>query len=257
MLSSAASSVPPIALQLARNPIVDKAGKCGHSKWDVRIWRYADSLFYTSSSDLSSLKEWLCGAAPLSPELMQDLVKRTKIPLFQGYGLSETSACATVNRPSFNRDGSVGKPLPGQQLRIVKLGGEDAQEGEEGEVWVKGVNIVRAYHKNQKATDDTFTKDGWLMTGDVGIMKDGFLYIVDRLKELIKVKGKQCAPAEIEATLLDCELVADAAVIGGERRIASLDSDLCHSHLTKNDTVAVYDESEATEWPRAYGKGPA
>jgi len=195
--------VPPIALGLARHPAVDNA-------------------------DLSSLKELLCGAAPLSNELQNEVSKRLNVPLFQGYGLTETSACATLNRPEFNKTGSVGQPLPGLDLRIVLPGGKDAPDGEEGEVWVKGINIVRAYHRNQKATDETFTKDGWLMTGDIGRVQDGFLYITDRLKELIKVKGKQVAPAELEALLLECDLVADAAVIG------------------------VYDESEATEWPRAY-----
>ena len=157
--------VPPMALALARHPIVDKA-------------------------NLSSLKEIICGAAPLSADLAAEVTKRVKVPLHQGWGMTETTAASTVNRPGRDKHGSTGQLLPGQQARIVKEDGRDAEVGRDGELWVRGPNIVKSYHNNQKATKGTFTEGGWLMTGDVGFFDaEGYLKIIDRTKELIKYKG--------------------------------------------------------------------
>lgn len=128
--------------------------------------------------------------------------------------MTETTAVSNLNRAGMNIVGSVGPLVPGQEARIVN---DEGQDSEQGELWLRGGNIVTRYHRNEKSSRDTFTSDGWLKTGDVGYFKDGYLYIVDRTKELIKYKGFQVAPAELEAVLLDCDLVDDAAVIGGER----------------------------------------
>lgn len=100
-----------------------------------------------------------------------------------------------VNRPYQHKVGTCGRLIPGQEARLVKEDGHDAAGGEAGELWVRGDNIVRSYYGNAKATDETFTKDGWPKTGDVGIFdKDGYLSIVDRTKELIKYKASSEHP---------------------------------------------------------------
>jgi acyl-CoA synthetase (AMP-forming)/AMP-acid ligase II len=107
--------------------------------------------------------------------------------------------------------------------------GKPAKRGERGELWVRAANIVKGYFQNEEATKETITEDGWLKTGDVAVVdEDGDFSIVDRIKELIKVKGSQVAPAELEGLLLTHPKIAAAAVVG------------------------VYDRSQATEWPRAY-----
>lgn len=119
-----------------------------------------------------------------------------------------------VNRPKGARHDSVGPLLPYIEARIVDDKHNDVNPGDRGEVWLRGPNMITAYHNNKKATDETLTPDGWLRTGDVGYFIDDHLYLVDRTKELIKYKAFQVPPAELEALLLTCELVADAAVIG-------------------------------------------
>jgi acyl-CoA synthetase (AMP-forming)/AMP-acid ligase II len=113
------------------------------------------------------------------------------------------------------RPGSVGLTAPNTQTRIVDLGtGVDLGPRERGEVWVRGPQVMKGYLNHPEATADMIDRDGWLHTGDVGYMdEDGYLYIVDRVKELIKYKGLQVAPAELEALLLTHPAVADAAVI--------------------------------------------
>lgn len=188
--------VPPIALGLARHPLAAK-------------------------TDFSSIREFIIGAAPMSAALTEEATKAVGVPIHQGWGMTETTSVSTVNRPGQHKVGTCGRLVPGQEARIVKEGGKDAAAGEAGELWVRGPNIVSSYYGNAKATQETFTKDGWLMTGDVGVFdKDGYLSIVDRTKELIKYKGFQVPPAELEALLLGCDLVSDAAVIGGKQLIS-------------------------------------
>ncbi|CAD6578732.1 MAG: hypothetical protein CYPHOPRED_000662 [Cyphobasidiales sp. Tagirdzhanova-0007] len=196
--------VPPIALALAKHPMVEKA-------------------------DFSTIKFIISGAAPLSASIQDEAMKRIKAPIVIGFGMTETVSCSTVNLQEKNKLGSIGPLLPGQRARIVDDSGEDVPLGEQGELWLHGPNIFFAYLNNPGATHNSITSDGWFKTGDVAFVDDeGYFTIVDRSKELIKYKGSQVAPAELEALLLQSELVADAAVIG------------------------VYTESEATELPRAY-----
>ena len=136
----------------------------------------------------------------------------------QGYGLTETSPVthavpvetrrepARIDRPARSRARSAGSS--------TSRPGEDLGPGEDGEVWIRGPQVMRGYLGDEQSTADTLDADGWLHTGDIGHAdEDGWFYLVDRLKELIKVKGFQVAPAELEAVLLDHPEIADAAVI--------------------------------------------
>lgn len=172
-----------------------------------------------STFDLPSVRRIYCGAAPLSAELSSQI--RTRYPdvlLGQGYGMTE-SATVISSHPEHVYDGSSGCIVPGLDIRIVDSDGNDVIEpNKRGELLVKGPNVTLGYYKNEKATQETF-RGGWLRTGDeVEIRihpqtKDAHLFVVDRVKELIKVSGFQVAPAELEGHLLDNPLVADCAVI--------------------------------------------
>ena len=182
--------VPPIALALAKHPLVEKF-------------------------DLSSLRLVLSGAAPLGAELEQACQQRLGCPVVQGYGMTETSPVSHTAPMGEHKPGTIGPVLPNMECRIVDPEtGEDAGEGERGELWMRGPNIMKGYLNNDEATRETIVEDGWLRTGDVAIVdEDGYFSIVDRVKELIKYKGFQVAPAELEALLVEHPGVADAAVI--------------------------------------------
>jgi len=184
--------VPPIVLALARHPAVE-------------------------AHDLGSLRFVMSGAAPLGPELEQECIDRVGCVFRQGYGLTETSPVTHMvpHVSGAERLGSVGPPVPNSEVKIVEpASGAPVGPGERGEVWVRGPHVMKGYLGNETATALTVDLDGWLHTGDIGIVDaEGYLTVVDRLKELIKVKGYQVAPAELEAVLLTHPAVADAAVV--------------------------------------------
>jgi acyl-CoA synthetase (AMP-forming)/AMP-acid ligase II len=189
---SQAYVVPPIALALAKHPAVD-------------------------SRDLSSVQTVMSGAAPLGAELAEQVAKRLDCKVIQGYGMTETSPVTHLIRPDGeNRAGSIGHELEDTECRIVDPEtGEDAAAGERGELWIRGPQVMAGYLNNEEATRETIDSEGWLHTGDIAIRdEDGFYFIVDRLKELIKYKGFQVPPAELEAILITHPDVADVAVIG-------------------------------------------
>jgi acyl-CoA synthetase (AMP-forming)/AMP-acid ligase II len=185
--------VPPIALALAKHPAVD-------------------------GRDLASLRLVMSGAAPLGAELSERLAERLGCFVMQGYGLTETSPVTHVipQDSELDRPGSIGPPVPGTECRLVDPEtGEDVAEGERGEIWTRGPQVMKGYLDDAEATEQTLDADDWLHTGDVGVVDgDGYFRIVDRLKELIKYKGYQVAPAELEALLITHPDVADVAVIG-------------------------------------------
>jgi acyl-CoA synthetase (AMP-forming)/AMP-acid ligase II len=184
--------VPPIALALAKHPAVE-------------------------GRDLSSIEVIMSGAAPLGADLAGQVADRVACKMIQGYGLTETSPVTHVIRPhGENRPGSIGRPLAGTECRVVDPEtGVDVAEGERGELWVRGPQVMAGYLNNEEATAATIDADGWLHTGDIAVRDaDGFYEIVDRLKELIKYKGFQVPPAELEALLITHPDVADVAVIG-------------------------------------------
>lgn len=170
----------------------------------------------TSSYDLSSLVNILCGAAPLSKELQNEVSAKCRVQIVQTWGMTEVT-CSSLHVPGGldDRSGSVGYPDPNCQMKLLDEAGAEVGPGERGEVHVKGPNVCLGYWRNQDATRASFDSEGFLRTGDVAIRnKDGWYWIVDRKKELIKVKGFQVAPAELEAMLLEHDDIADAAVVG-------------------------------------------
>ena len=197
---------PPVILVLGKQPLVDEY-------------------------DLSSLRMLNSGAAPLTKELVDTVYKRLKVPIKQGYGLSETSP-TTHTQPWELWDttiGSVGRLLPNQTAKYMSPDEKEVPVGSVGELWLKGPNIFKGYHNNPEGTRNALTPDGYFKTGDVGYQdKNGNFYITDRVKELIKYKGFQVPPAELEGILITHPMIDDVAVVG------------------------IYNAEQATEVPRAY-----
>ncbi|KAF1954215.1 acetyl-CoA synthetase-like protein [Byssothecium circinans] len=168
----------------------------------------------TQNYDLTSLQNILCGAAPLSKELQNEVSTKLNLKVVQTWGMTEvTCSCLHVPGGRDDRSGSVGYIDPNASMKLIDDEGNEVSAGERGELHVKGPNVCMGYWRNEKATKETFDEEGFLKTGDVAIKDNNGLYwIVDRKKELIKVKGFQVAPAELEALLLEHEDIADAAV---------------------------------------------
>lgn len=183
--------VPPIVLALAKHPIVDKY-------------------------DMSSVRQIFSGAAPLGGEIAEAAANRLGCTVAQGYGMTELSPVTHAVREGEYRAGSVGTLVANTEMRLVDPDtGKDAEAGGRGEVWVRGPQVMKGYLNNEEATKITIDADGWLHTGDIAELDDAeHTYIVDRLKELIKVKGFQVPPAELEALLITHDEVNDVAVIG-------------------------------------------
>ena len=165
--------------------------------------------------DLSSLRFIMSGAAPLPNEVGRQAAEKLRCVVMQGYGMTESSPITNVNPLDAPRDGSVGPPVADTLEKVVSLEtGEEIPPGEIGELLVYGPQVMQGYWKNEAASRETLTADGWLRTGDiVSADADGFIRIHDRKKEMIKFKGYQIAPAELEALLMEHPGVRDAAVI--------------------------------------------
>jgi acyl-CoA synthetase (AMP-forming)/AMP-acid ligase II len=166
--------------------------------------------------DLSSLRAVCCTAAPLSAELQIAAARRVGATILQCYAMTESIGPIVIGPLSDPRPGSGGKVAPGVEIRIVDpTSGDDAPANAPGEVWFRSPLAMRGYHNDAGAMAEMTTADGWLRTGDLGRFDaDGNLFVIDRLKELIKVNGAQVAPAELEAVIAAYPGVVDAAVIG-------------------------------------------
>jgi acyl-CoA synthetase (AMP-forming)/AMP-acid ligase II len=184
--------VPPIVLALAKHPLVDKY-------------------------DLSKLEMITCGAAPLSEDLAQACAERLGCLVGQGYGLTETSPVTHLNPkdPDRIKHAAAGIVVSNTEVKVVDIEtGAELDPNQEGEICIRGPQVMKGYLNNPEATADCIDKDNWFHTGDLGYAdEDGYFYIVDRLKELIKYKGMQVAPAELEGILLTNPAIADVAVI--------------------------------------------
>ena len=169
--------------------------------------------------DLSALRYGFCGAAPLSGEMQQRVQEILGFPILQGYGLTETSPYCNSDylEPDLRKPGSIGPAAPDTEEKVVDVetGTTEIPPGEIGELLIRGPQVMKGYFNNPEATAETLTEDGWLHTGDIVQMdEDGYVWVQDRKKELIKYKGFQVPPAELEGLLLEHPSVADAAVVG-------------------------------------------
>lgn len=184
--------VPPIVVALAKHPAVD-------------------------GRDLTSIRKLFSGAAPLGAEVTGQCTRRLNCVLQQGYGLTETSPAAliTSEQVARHKHGSIGAPVANTECRVVDPEtARDVEPGQDGELWIRGPQVMRGYFNRPAETAAAIDADGWFRTGDTGHADDeGHFYVVDRLKELIKYKGMQVPPAELEAVLLAHPAVADAAVV--------------------------------------------
>lgn len=171
--------------------------------------------FFLKFWSFRKVRMCLSGAAPLNKTIVDHFFKSFGLHILEGYGLTETSPVVTIVPPKSRRHGSVGKAIPGVQIRILDEQGKTLKHGEEGEIAVMGPNITRGYHANEAATRELFTNDGWLKTGDIGVLDtDGFLFIRDRKKDMVIVKGLKVFPAQIEHTINSHPKVLENAVIG-------------------------------------------
>ncbi|MGZ8754476.1 MAG: AMP-binding protein [Acidimicrobiia bacterium] len=182
--------VPPIVLALAKHPLID-------------------------SYDLSSLRRVISGAAPLAAEVAAAAAARIGCEVAQGYGLTETSPVTHATPPGQHKAGSIGVAISNTETRVVDpVTGGDLGRYEDGELWIRGPQVMAGYLNRPEATAITIDDEGWLHTGDIGhVDNEDHFFIVDRLKELIKYKGFQVPPAELEGLLLTHPDVADAAVV--------------------------------------------
>ena len=203
---------PPVAVILAKSPMLD-------------------------GYNLSSVRSATSGGAPLGDAIIEAVWKRLGVLIKMGYGLSETASTSVIPGTVWDDyapyRGASGVPFPSVEVKIIDVAGgkegKTVNTDETGEICIRGPSLMNGYLNNPAATEDCMDADGWFHTGDVGkIDKSGYLYIVDRLKEVIKVRGFQVAPAELEAYLAGHDSVADAGVTG------------------------TYSEEEATEYPVAY-----
>lgn len=164
----------------------------------------------------STVRIAVSGAAALPVETAVAFEERYGVPVHQGYGLTEASPVVTSSVAGGRaRHGSIGVPVPGLEVRLVDADGEDVLAGDEGEIWVRGPNVFKGYWGDAEATANVLTPDGWLRTGDVAVVdEDGFLYLVDRVKDLIIVSGFNVYPAEVEDVLREHPGIAEVAVVG-------------------------------------------
>jgi acyl-CoA synthetase (AMP-forming)/AMP-acid ligase II len=187
-----ANLVPPIILALANHPVV-------------------------SQYDLSSLKKITSGAAPLSEQIELKCAQRLGCVVLQGFGLTEASPVTHLppKEPDRIKTGASGCCIPNTECKIAAVeSGEECKVGQKGEICIRGPQVMKGYLNNPEASAATVDSQGWLHTGDIGyIDEEGYLYVVDRVKELIKYKGLQVAPAELEGLLLQHSAVADVAVV--------------------------------------------
>ncbi|MFJ9118026.1 4-coumarate--CoA ligase family protein [Streptomyces sp. NPDC102394] len=214
---------PPIVLALAKHPLVEQY-------------------------DLSSLTHITSAAAPLDASLAEACSRRLGLPpVGQAYGMTELSPGTHVVPLDAMRDappGTVGKLIAGTEMRIVSLDDPDKDlgVGEPGEILIRGPQVMKGYLGHPDATAAMIDPDGWLHTGDVGhVDADGWLFVVDRVKELIKYKGFQVAPAELEALLLTHPGIADAAVIGSYN---DEHNEVPHAYVVRQPTAADLSEGE-------------
>jgi len=194
----------------------------------------------------------ISGAAPLSKDVLEQFRERFGVTIWEGYGLTETSPALTFTGiGGVAKPGSIGRPLDGVELRLIDQDGDDVEDGDPGEIVVRGPNVFGGYWNNPEHTEQAFV-DGWFRTGDVGVADDdGDLYIVDRRKDLIIVSGFNVYPREVEEVLRRHPNVGDCAVVGdqddqtGEQVRAVVVPDPPGSSLTEEEVIEFCSRSLA------------
>ena len=179
------------------------------------MWSAWATLPGAPADAFSGVRLATSGAARLDAEVRAALRTRFGLDVTEGYGLTEAAPVVSSGHGMDAPDGSIGVPLPGLSVRIVDPDGQDSLVGDAGEIWVRGPNVFPGYWEDPTATAGALTPDGWLRTGDVAVVDDdGFLFLVDRAKDLIIVSGFNVYPAEVEEVIVGHPAVADAAVVG-------------------------------------------
>ena len=192
------------------------------------------------------IRFFVSGGAPLAKEIAE-FFHAADLLILEGYGLTENFAAATVNRPHNFKFGSVGRPLPGEDVKIA----------EDGEILIKGENVMKGYYANEGATSEVMNDEGWFMTGDIGtIDKDGFVFITDRKKDLIVTAGgKNVAPQNIENIVKTSQFISQVMVYGDKRKYLSALITLDEENMAefaKTNNISYDNIKELSQHPRVY-----
>jgi long-chain acyl-CoA synthetase len=184
------------------------------------LWMAFEQMHDLPSDTFASVRTALTGAAKMPEHTTRALHERFGLLVTEGYGLTECSPVVTTTTDvdkatALTKIGSIGRVLPGVEVRIVDDKGDDVLQGDSGEIWVRGPNVFRGYFEDAQATARALSPDGWLRTGDIAVIDaDGFLYLVDRAKDLIIVSGFNVYPAEVEEAIGEHPAIAQCAVVG-------------------------------------------
>lgn len=182
--------------------VLSKEAK-GFKRLYLQFWPFKDVRFAVS------------GAAPLTQEIKDRFEQKIGVPILEGYGLTETSPVVSVNTEELQKIKSVGPALPAVSVIVLDDDGKELPRNQEGELCIKGPNVFRGYFNNPKATQDAFTQDGWFKTGDIGVIDDdGFIFIKDRKKDMIIIKGLKVFSAQVEAVICEHPAIEECAIIG-------------------------------------------
>ena len=186
------------------------------------LWMAFEQMPNLPKDTFAGVRTALTGASKMPEHTTRSLHERFGLLVTEGYGLTECSPVVTTTsdldrETALAKIGSIGRVLPGVEVRVVDENGDNVLRGDSGEIWVRGPNVFRGYFEDPRATERALTPDGWLRTGDVAVVdEDGFLYLVDRAKDLIIVSGFNVYPTEVEEAILEHPAVAQAAVVGVE-----------------------------------------
>ena len=186
------------------------------------LWMAFEQMPTLPKDSFASVRIALTGASKMPEHTTRALFERYGLLVTEGYGLTECAPVVTTTTnvektTALTKIGSIGRVLPGVEVRLVDESGENALRGDAGEIWVRGPNVFLGYFEDPQATARALTADGWLRTGDIAVIDDdGFFYLVDRAKDLIIVSGFNVYPAEVEEAIREHSAVAQAAVVGVE-----------------------------------------
>lgn len=179
------------------------------------LWMALAQMDHPTSDGFKNIRLALSGAAKLPEQIAHSISARFGLQVHEGYGLTEASPVVTTSVGMEWTPGSIGRPVPGVELRIVDENGGDALVGDSGEIWIRGENIFAGYLNDAEATSRVLSADGWLRTGDIAVVDDaGHLFMVDRAKDLIIVSGFNVFPAEVEGVLASHPDISEVAVVG-------------------------------------------